>query len=717
MSRFRLPLILEICVPIMVLPGCGGDDAARTGVSEAAVMPTGTAPVAISAGLTTFEDQWVRSKLQATDAEGDALTFSIVRAPDHSTLSLDPVTGAYELQPNANYFGTDAFEFAVSDGHGNAARAQVDVSVVPVRDPPVIDTRAMASVVAAGREAQLNFGISDPDGDAVALSVSQVGGTSVLPSLQVGEQVVRFVAPDVPAAESVELLFEAADPSGLSTRTRKVITLSPVSQSGKLFTVLGSPQSAGMHWVITGDGFTAGEQQDLLRASITLAESVAGVPELARHAKILNVHVLTAVSLDSGVTTAGASRTLRTAFDAIVGCADVERVACVNWGKVYAALLSEQAPFDEVAVILNTSVYAGSGSNEGVVVSRNAYAPAIALHEMGHTMAGLADEYIDDVAASAFVPGYREGQFPNVTTATDPARIPWRHWFADSTHLPDGPGDKGVGRFEGAFYSASGFFRPKQDSIMRSLEGAVGEVNAEAWLRAMYRAVPPISAAYPMQSVVAGPAGATIEFELVSPWPPELVAIRWFIDGLEVDQARGAYRYALHADGGPHEVRVSVEDCSGSIRAPDAREHLGGFAWTVRNEPELQAHKAQPQSPRIGGWIRMRVDPTGHNVLGLSSSGPRRVKVRQWADASDYEYALYDGGGAMVSQGRIADPRAIHGPLAPPGASETGHSVLTLQSGHYLIGVPAGVDARRLRIRRFDGSMKKTAQSEQWLDL
>ena len=84
---------------------------------------------------------------------------------------------------------------------------------------------------------------------------------------------------------------------------------------------------------------------------------------------------------------------------------------------------------------------------------------------------------------------------------------------------------------------------------------------------------------------------------------------------------------------------------------------------------------------------------------------------------SDFEYALYDGGGAMLSQGRIADPRAIHGPLAPPGAAETGHAELTLQSGHYLIGIPAGVDARRLRIRRFDGSMEKAAQSEQWLDL
>jgi hypothetical protein len=717
MSRFRLPLILEICVPIMVLGGCGGDGVTEVGTAEATVVPMGAAPAAIAAHLTTFEDQAARSKLQAADADGDTLTFAIVRAPDHAVVSLDPATGAYELQPAANYFGADAFEFEVTDGHGHAARAQVDISVTPVRDPPAIDASAMASVIAAGHDAQLELALSDPDGDAVTLSVSQIGGTSPLPTLQVSERAVRFLAPNVAAATAVELVFEATDQTGLRARVQRIITLSPVSHSGKLFTVLGSPQSAGLHWVITGDGFTTDEQQDLLRASIAMAQGVAGVPELALHARILNVHVLTAISLDSGVTTAGVSPALRTAFDATVGCADVERVACVNWHKVYAALLSEHQPFDEVAVIINSSIYAGSGSANGTIVSRNVHAPAIALHEMGHSMAGLGDEYVDDTVANTFLPGYREGQFPNVTTAADPARIPWRHWFTDSAHIPDGPGEMGVGLFEGAFYSASGFYRPKQDSIMRSLGGALGEVNAEAWLRAIYRVVPPVDAAYPEHRFVAAPAGATVDFELVSPWPRELMAVRWFIDGLEVHEAHGAYHHALHADGGRHEVRVSIEDRSGSIRAPGAREHTAGITWIVSNEPEAKADKAQRRSSRIGGWLRMRVDPSGHSVLGLTRSyGPRAQSPRP-PDESRFEYTLYDGGGASVSQGLIGDPRVIHGPLAPPGASATGHVVRTLQVGHYLIGIPEGVDARRLRIRRLDGGKEKSAQTEQWLDL
>ncbi len=65
-------------------------------------------------------------------------------------------------------------------------------------------------------------------------------------------------------------------------------------------------------------------------------------------------------------------------------------------------------------------------------------------------------------------------------------------------------------------------------------------MNAEAWLRTLYRAVPPISAAYPAQRFVAAPSGTAVEFEIVSPWPPDLMTVRWFVDGVEVDRRLAA---------------------------------------------------------------------------------------------------------------------------------------------------------------------------------
>ena len=726
MPRFRLPALPELCVMIAVLSGCDDKKAAPPTTAKATVTATGAAPVAQSAAVVTVEDQSVRATLHAADADGDPLTFTIADAPNHVLVTLDAATGTYVLRPLTNYFGADSFEYSVSDGHGNTAQARVDVTVLPLPDPPVIDTSATTAVIAAGRDAQLHFAITDPDGNPVTLSVSQAGGTEPLSNLQVTGQEVRFHAPDVSAATDVELVVEATDSTGLSTRARHVVTLSPVSPTGKLFTVLGTPNSDGLHWVITGDGFTADQQQDLLRASLAMARSLADAPELARHSGVLNVHVLAAVSRDSGVATFGASRAPRTAFDATLGCTDVERVACVNWDKVYAALLVEHTPFDEIAVVLNTTLYVGNTSGSGLIVSRNSYAPAITLHEMGHVIAGLGDEYVDKNVADAFSPSYREGQFPNVTTETDPTRIPWRQWFTDPVHIPIAPGESGVGRFEGAFYAANGYYRPKQDSNMRTLEGPIGEVNAEAWLRALYRAVPPIRAAYPEQRIVSGLAGTELEFEIVSPWPPALMTVRWFIDGSEIEQARGNYSYALRADGGRHDVRVTIEDCTGAIRASGAHEQTGAVAWTVSNEPGIAVSKALTRPARIGSWIRMRVDSSGHSVLGITPDEPRRARAIGGADDSGFDYALFDAGGAMLAAGKVADPRVVRGPMGSPGTPGLGHAIRTLPGGYYLIGIPEGADAHKLRIRKREASIEKAApaagsgemaSTEQWLEL
>jgi hypothetical protein len=717
MPRSRWALFLEVSIAIVALSGCGGggEPASSLDTSAATVKATGAAPVPSPAQLSFSEDQSVRSRLIATDADDDALTFAIGRPPAHATVTLDGATGVFELRPAANYFGADTFEFTVTDGHGNQSSAQVAIEIKPMADPPAIDATAIPAVVAAGSEARIPVAVTDPDGDAVTLAVSQVGGP-VLPGFRLSGGEVQLAAPAIDAATNVELLFEATDSTGLVTRRREVITLSPVSRSPNLFTLKGRPDGEGLHWVITGDGFTADEQQDLVRAAIAMAKGVTDAPELARHAAILNIHVLTAVSRDSGVDT-GATRTRRTAFDGSLGCAGVERIACVSWDKVSLALIAARVPFDEVAVVLNTDTYAGSATASGLIVSRHPKAPAITLHEMGHLLASLGDEYVDDALAGDAAGKYREGMFANVTTNEDPTRIPWRHWFVDPLRIPGAPGDAGVGRFQGAFYSASGFYRPTQNSIMRSLDGALGVVNAEAWLRSLYRAVPPLGAAYPARRGVIAPAGSDVEFEIVSPWPAELMTVRWFVDGSEVTQAGSLYHYEFQGDGGEHEVRVTIEDATGSIRAPAASEQRSSYSWRVSGIARNDTLKADMPSPRIGGWIRMHIDSTGHHVLGTDAGELQRAPLRQALAESAFGYALYDGNGAVLMEGQVADPRQIRGPLALPGAPGAGHTTATMPEGDYLIGIPEGVDARRLRIRRLDGSMQKATLSEQWLDL
>lgn len=104
----------------------------------AAIAPVNDAPVAQSGAFTTKEDTEVKVALVARDVDGDALTFSIARAPAHGELTLlDASKGLATFAPAANWNGDDGFAFTVTDPSGLASTAEVKLVVTPVNDAPV----------------------------------------------------------------------------------------------------------------------------------------------------------------------------------------------------------------------------------------------------------------------------------------------------------------------------------------------------------------------------------------------------------------------------------------------------------------------------------------------------------------------------------------------------------------------------------------------------
>ncbi|UJS25750.1 Ig-like domain-containing protein [Thiothrix winogradskyi] len=89
---------------------------------------TNHAPVAVAGSLTVSNSgaDWV--KLEATDADGDTLTFRIVTEPAHGTLRLGQ-GNVYIYTPNSSYEGDDSFTFVANDGKVDSAAATVAVRV------------------------------------------------------------------------------------------------------------------------------------------------------------------------------------------------------------------------------------------------------------------------------------------------------------------------------------------------------------------------------------------------------------------------------------------------------------------------------------------------------------------------------------------------------------------------------------------------------------
>jgi hypothetical protein len=463
----------------------------------------------------------------------------------------------------------------------------------------------------------------------------------------------------------------------------------PAPAPPRLVTLIGSRESTGLHWIIVGDGFTAGDQEELRTSALALGRELIDAPELALHTSVWNVHLLQAISRESGVDDSASNRFVDTAFDGALGCGSNARVACVDWARIQGALLAEGAPQAQITVILNTPTYLGSNSSSGIVVSRHANSRQVVLHEMGHRVAGLADEYVDDVVAGEWLPLYFEGRFPNVTRVASPELAPWRHWLVDSS--------KGVGMFEGAFYSANGFYRAKQDSLMRTLQAPLGEVNAEAWIRAQYRALPPLSAASPADAHVQALSGDVVDFAVVSAWPAGTVELRWRVDDVEIPGTVDAATFRWVADGLRHTVEVSARDVTGRIRAPDASEAMARHAWTVSPAAAPATQKMTAGSPATA-WLEIRVDSAGHRLLGRLDAAPVAADAFGPAGEAHWQYTLLDEVGQVLATGGVTDPRIGWTALSAPGEPHAGHTPVLLDSGVYYVGIPPGAMPRKLRI-------------------
>ncbi|MGH9459365.1 MAG: beta strand repeat-containing protein [Thermoanaerobaculia bacterium] len=163
-----------------------GDGAATSGTVAVSitVSPANDAPMATGASIATDEDTPVAIALTASDIDGDALTWT-VGTPAHGTLSGMAPNLTYT--PAADYAGSDAFVFSVTDGLLGSGTATVAITVNPVSDPPV----AAADVYGTPQGSALTApapGVlandSDPEGDALSavLDAGPANGTLALSS-------------------------------------------------------------------------------------------------------------------------------------------------------------------------------------------------------------------------------------------------------------------------------------------------------------------------------------------------------------------------------------------------------------------------------------------------------------------------------------------------------------------------------------------------------
>ncbi|MBI1762031.1 MAG: tandem-95 repeat protein, partial [Acidobacteria bacterium] len=126
-----------------------------------AITVVNPAPVAASQNVTLDEDTPKAIVLVVNDLDGDALTYTIVNAPQHGALSGTAPNLTYT--PALNYNGADSFSFKANDGSVDSNTATVSLTINSINDRPVLNvppTQAVNEGVA------LSFTVTATDVDA-----------------------------------------------------------------------------------------------------------------------------------------------------------------------------------------------------------------------------------------------------------------------------------------------------------------------------------------------------------------------------------------------------------------------------------------------------------------------------------------------------------------------------------------------------------------------
>jgi len=223
------------------------------------IVDVNVPPVAQAASVTIQEDQPWTGILQATDADSDQLTYSLVAGGSFGAVVIDAATGAYSYSPNTNAHGTDTFSFVANDGTFDSAPADVTIVVSPVNDTPAAVDDSAVTDEDTPVVIDLSVNDSDVDGDALrfSLDVSPANGTVSL----TGSSAIYTPVPDFNGSDAFSYLLN--DNNGGAATGQVTVTVNSVNDvpiavfTSSAFTTTGE-QLLHIEWSYPADQTVAG---------------------------------------------------------------------------------------------------------------------------------------------------------------------------------------------------------------------------------------------------------------------------------------------------------------------------------------------------------------------------------------------------------------------------------------------------------------------------
>ena len=144
-----------------------------TPVNDAPVITQGNGPLSYILN----EDSNLTFELNATDLEGDTLTWSIGSDPSNGTVTVAAGTGMVSYVPTADFEGNDSLSLTVSDATLSDS-VVVNLTVNGVNDSPVITQGPGPLSLTVTEDSSLSYDLNATDVDAGSTLTWSVTGAA-----------------------------------------------------------------------------------------------------------------------------------------------------------------------------------------------------------------------------------------------------------------------------------------------------------------------------------------------------------------------------------------------------------------------------------------------------------------------------------------------------------------------------------------------------------
>lgn len=249
----------------------------------------------------------------------------------------------------------------------------------------------------------------------------------------------------------------------------------------------GDPKEA-IDIAILAEGYTEAEMDTFIAKAAVIANEILSYEPFASNKEKFNVVAVMTPSRESGVSVPLKNQWKNTAFDSHFSTFYSSRyLTTPNVWRMHQML--EGIPYEHILMLVNTPEYGGGGifNSYQIATSDNKRTLPVAVHEFGHSFAGLADEYFYEGEEDETYPLDIEPWEQNITTLVD-FDSKWKDMLTPGVKIPTPWEDKGgtreermrradkekkegkkatVGVYEGGGYKTKGVYRPAESCRMR----------------------------------------------------------------------------------------------------------------------------------------------------------------------------------------------------------------------------------------------------------